>query len=357
MNNLTSKEVFFQQKLVPAGQLLELALAILADPTNSGPHIQRSRMAFEALNLASCYALNPDNRILDSLGLAIDGFIATLAGVVSYTGSRDYDSAQDKFRLELNLHCRTIFDDIGYEPENRSRWLEEQLRTLTPVTANNRISKWRTFVRNCAWTEALRHVTGPRVALVESLRAQLSTRIGTQLAPVLWAATFRAQPDVEGLVTALEQVANLKQTAALVTEPVLEKKTSTIATLNPLPAGISVGMAAQGHLTVRAHISSSGQMAQDRVVALALAGTAWHALKAQLTTAEFLVECDVSTLASSVQAAEHWLAARGIEASKAIDQYISAQRAQSMDAIKEKLGSVFTAQELVLLRELFASAP
>ena len=327
-STISPKEEFFRTKLIPAGQLTEVYLH----------HASRIRVAalsrdvFEILGLVSAFAISPstpaDTAIFMALGQSIEQIISLLRGDLvgincakpTSEQTRDFRAGQNSILERLKPHLDALLTTMKYVPQERGAWLENLMRTATPLTRNREYKKWRTFVRNLDFEQNMQSLGMRDVA--KALPA-LGSHQGREEAPVLWRACFdSAWQDGQGLV----------QSAPY------------------LPTGVEVKSTATGLLEVTR--SYDHRKVLKKVLA-PLPDTTPDVAK-RLEVAVFSKTCHYTELAGTIAEVIAWIEEQSVLAESTKNIISKAAEESKMAALRAKLTSTFTPDELALLAKVNA---
>jgi hypothetical protein len=209
MQHIT-KAAFFEQYLIPAGQLAEMVAARVSIPKQA----DLKHALFEPLNLASAYVLNPNNDDLTQLIPAVERLSTQLLAVFDHTGAdalRHVSNSLHRSRLAVapNPGCgefsegiaelekclpaisEAIYAALGYTPKSQAQWHRDHVDRANPLTASGQIGLWRKFVRHCSWNRTLRMLrVSDSMATALSRNNSFSHEVGVMHTDALWAEVF-----------------------------------------------------------------------------------------------------------------------------------------------------------------------
>ena len=216
----STKEAFFRDHLIPAGQLFEILLEMRCTNLLQKERTELSNLGFDMLNLAACYAAHPrisDHsklelviqdftseilKIFESLGPNATTYIVAAFGITNQ--DRLHQNSSVDVRRKFTESCRNFLSHtlpmlrmgihlaIGYTPANRQEWIRAIVDGSLPLTKGGRLNRWRTFVRNTSWSRAAT-LAGIRGTLATSRRLEencFNSHAGREQVAALWAETF-----------------------------------------------------------------------------------------------------------------------------------------------------------------------
>ena len=221
-----TKEAFFREHLIPAGQLFEILLEIRWNNLLQKERTELSNLGFDMLNLAACYAAHPRIKDVSKLEGVIRDFTSEILklfesmgpnatihiveafgitnpdrfGHLHRTSSADHrrkftENLRSFLTSTLPLLRTGIHLAIGYDPSKRQEWIATIVDSSLPLTKGGRLNRWRTFVRNTSWDRAAT-MAGIRGTLATNKRLEancFNTHAGREQVDALWAATFDAK--------------------------------------------------------------------------------------------------------------------------------------------------------------------
>lgn len=348
-----SKMEFFRDTLVPAGQLLEMLLALPNSGLPRPEHNELAHRLFDTLNLAACYAIHPGSTDLQKLSATVENLSKATVGTMNAMGSQapayissvfgvrhrgsassvwtNLRKAMQSFVKESPRLCADIHKAIGFDATRRQAWLGEMLAAPSPLTATNRINRWRTFVRNLSWEQAagragiLATLDGARLVELNGFGSDA----GRKHAKELWETTFSHLP-----------------------EPSLGRP------LEPLPPGLCISTTPDRRLLVTASVEPRSLLDRSRADQLAQRKRSGQALPEHLE--EMLRprtrsnRTDLDGLQHTLAETQAWLSDQRVGAdalNAAVDAWLDALRKSQ---VLEKLERSFNTEERKLLAELLA---
>lgn len=333
MNKLTisPKEAFFRTRLIPAGQIAEVYL-------HHASHVyagELSRDVFETLGLASVFVVSPatqaDTEIFTALGESILQIIKLLRSDLlgincakpTSEQTRVFRTNQRTIGERLAPHLDAVLTTMQYAPKNRGPWLENLMNTATPLTCNRSYKKWRTFVRNLDFEKNM-HNLG-MVDVVKALPA-LGSHQGKEEAPALWRACFDSS---------FEEGEDVVQGAPY------------------LPSGVEVRSTATGLLEVT-HSYDHRKVLKKML--LSPMPDANPDFAERLEVAVFSRTCHYTELADTIAEVIAWVDEQSALAESTKGIISKAVEESKMSALRAKLTSTFTPEELALLAKVNALA-
>lgn len=327
-NTISPKEEFFRTKLIPAGQVAEVYLHHMAERSR-GPV---SLILFENLGLASAFAISSatpnDKALFAVLGSSVQQIINLLREDLLAVNrqrpaaehTRAFRASQGRVVERLQPHIATLLETMKYVPEGRGNWLATLLAKPTPLTTTREYKKWRTLVRNLDFDLNMQSLGLSEAAKVLPV---LGSHQGKAEAPVLWRKCFD---------TVWANGAVLVQGGPY------------------LPAGVSVKSTSTGMLEVT-HNFDHRKVLKKAAAALTQAAPE---VAARLEPAVFFKICHYTELVETIAEVVAWVEAQGVKAEET--QVIIAQvaEAEKVDALRAKLASTFSPEELELLAKVSA---
>jgi hypothetical protein len=354
----TDKAKLFQAYLVPSGLLCEiLVAAIFPSATYKREGLTRAKFAydlFHTLNLASCYAINPENRDLSQLQTALNKFVVMVTQHMGQHGrsvvakvdslralSGLLTSVQVNALLEaLPLALSDISTAIGYDATKAQAWRDEQTRSATPLTRNGRINKWRTFARNTNWSQGLNALgLGPTKLMANPF----GTRVGTELMPGLWRDTF----------SHIVQPAYTEPVESPVEVPALESVVPSVE-LSPsfrLPVGVTVNSTKDGRLSIVGTFDPTDFL-NARQLAEIKKGLPSPELRKAVAPQTFEQICEFPALAETLESVQKWRAAQDANRPAVLSVYGQWRKAELEKAVEAKLKQHFNSEERGILLTL-----
>ncbi len=347
----STRERFFSDVLIPAGQLLEITLALIAKVPTRITAVELSTPGFEALNYASCFAVNPNNSDLSAVTEAVRHYMEVLVRALNAlpatgreqfigsvlaparSGSRDATQSS-AFRRELEQALPTLNDAvkgihvaIGYDPALQAQWLSRNL-VATPLTKNRKLSAWRTLVRNSDWHMPVRLLKLTSFVPASQLTVNaFSSHEGRQKLPQLWADTFGVTR-VEG------------------------------ATDTRLPVGVTVQSTVGGRLIVAAqHEPRSELTSTERKAVQAKASSVPETLALALQAKRCSEECDYRDLSEVVLRLRKWLSEQKASDASIRKLYTQWQESLRVAALRTKFEEEFSEEDRALLLKGLSDRP
>lgn len=364
----TNKETLFRELLVPAGLLAEILIAAVpARNSFKGERPSRERFAydlFHTLNLASCYAINPENQELGLLHAALTGFIDTLAAglrqksrtvtaIAKANHAANFAGLLTEAQLStlansLQEHLAAIQMAIEYDPGKAQAWREAQIRISTPLTRNGRINRWRTLVRNSEWARCM-GIVG--FAPAHTGVNPFSSRVGIEKAPELWRDTFShiARHAYSEPAAPVKASAVSVEPAPEIAVPANAVAASASETFR-LPAGVTVNSTADGRLCVQGSFDPTDFLTSKQLLEIKKGpGTASEELRSVLAVRKFEQLCEFPALAETLETVRQW---RGTQdASRAAVQHAFGQWriTELRKGVQAKLKTHFNIEERRIL--------
>lgn len=333
-NTISPKEEFFRTKLIPAGQLTEVYLHHMSQHRRGDV----SRILFENLGLTSAFAISPstpsDKKLFAALSSSVqqlinmlrDDLMAINTSLAINTSrhtaeqSRAFRASQASIVDRLKPHLASLLELMQYTPEGREKWLETVTATSTPLTTGREYKKWRTFVRNLDFDLNMQSL-----GLREAAKALpvLGSRQGKAEAPTLWRKCF---------------------------DTVWTDGTELIQGGPYLPAGVSVKSTSTGLLEVT-HSYDHRKVLKKSLVVLT-AGV--PEVTARLEVAVFSKTCHYTELEQTIAEVAAWVEAQSATAEATQVLITKVAEAAKVDALRAKLASTFSPEELELLAKVSA---
>lgn len=318
------KEEFFRTQLVPAGQVVELYLHYAPDYLRKA----LSQLLFETLGLVSVFAISPatpDRKpTFQALGRAVaslTGFLKGELALLEQKGPRHnakFKANAASVESELKPLVAALLQAIKYTSAKRTSWLERLMRDPTPLTANGRYNKWRTFVKNLDFQENMQALgLGAAAKGVPAL----GSAQGRQEVPLLWRACFAGEA-ADGLAAPPDQAL--------------------------LPPGVRITVSATGMLNVAYAFEPRKALAKYLKTVTTTLPPETEAL---LVPLEFARTCNYRQLAGVIDELLAWQALQLSQAGqteKAIGAWSESCR---MAALQAKLDQTFTEEERALLHK------
>jgi hypothetical protein len=317
----TNKETVFREYLLPAGLLAEIVIASVPMHNSiKGERPTRARFAydlFHTLNLAACYAINPENRDLGLLQSALSQFMVTAskglpATIAKATQASAFsrilsDNQLAALSVALSEHLTAICKAIDYDPGKAQAWREAQTRIATPLTRNGRINRWRTLVRNSEWARCM-GIVG--LAPAQTGANPFSSRVGIEKAPDLWRETFSqimrpAYSEPAPSTTAPEGVVAAVTGEAAPAAPAAPA-TGSSETFR-LPIGVTVNSTADGRLCVQGAFDPSNFLTSKQLQEMKKApSSVTPELRAAVAMRKFEQLCEFPALAETLNTVSQW---------------------------------------------------
>jgi len=331
---LAVKEAFFQEYLVPAGQLAELYGEQLKKHCKwANPHL--AQLLFDNLGLVSIFAISPatapDPNLFSALSEQVGHLKATLTEDLLHLNVAKPDhkrvsafcSAARTLAERVNPHIAALRTCMNFSDKKRGAWLKPLVEKPTALTQNGRYGKWRTLVRNMDFqTNMSAHGLA---ALAE--RVSLGSHTGREALPDLWRSLFHssATPTAAG--------ASAQNTSGY------------------LPSGITVQSNNVGALVVACRFDPKRAL-KTMLAEVSTSGVALPAeMDLRLEQVDFAVLCGFHELPATVEEAIRWKASQMVLAEETSRAIVEFQKADKLAKARVRLQQSLSAEDLELLAE------
>lgn len=364
LNPVNAKEIFFSNELVPTGQLLEVVLAHARTVTSiaSPPRIrtlkQRQQFGVElrdALNLLSVWAINPANKNLEEVSknlldwritmrnaLNLPSTIRTnfLRSLVDGTKCQLTPTQAGKVAKDFAIMSRQLLQAvtellelIGYSSARRHHWVRTQLSVYSPLTAGDRMNRWRTFVKNGSWTRTFELLSLDAISGRPSVEPEYrqATAVGRTHATNLWKAVFEDWLEIFGPITGNE------------------------AGVVRLPPNVVIASNALRMLDVSIRFDPRSCFSADEEKALDKKTLANPEISLLLEARTYHKTCEYPQLSEVVEAAKAWLEDCHASSALLYVTVLALKDKKRLEALRSKLQANFSPAEQKELAELFAN--
>jgi hypothetical protein len=329
------KEVFFQEQLVPTGQLAELYLEKVKKHCK-WEHHKLSQMLFDNLGLVSIFAISPatpaDKKLFSAMSVQLEHLKSTLKeGLLKLNVKKPDSSHTSAFRSQvlglagrIEPQLEALRTCMQFSDTKRGVWLDSLVEKPTALTQKGRYSKWRTLVRNMDFQM---NMAGMGLATVAE-DVSLGSSQGREELPELWRSLFRSGVDSS---------APAADTA--------EDSSSY------LPAGITVQSNHVGALAVSAKFDPN-RVLKKLLAEVSTVGTPLPAeLKERLVSVEFTALCGYKDLPATVAEAIQWRANLTAQAEETGTLIVAFQKMGKLAQARAKLQQTLSEEDLALLAE------
>jgi hypothetical protein len=334
----STREELFAVDLVPLGQIAEVILETFKNwhtPKVGKLRTTAAHRIFEVLNLASCFAIDPNvsEEQLRVLKTALRPLRFQLVGSVCIPSKSE--SAME-IRLKqliarISAVTSAMHSAIGYTPETRSTWLTAHTASSTPLTQKGKMNTWRTFVRHCVWDNAFAQlpVEIQPYATEVCRNLQQSHSTSFTLANELWDATFNpAAPPMNPLIA------------------------GSLDLSERLPPEMRVEVTPQGLLLLTVDYSPIQALTPSEQVVLRRESVpaSFERLVQPVSNTQ---ETTISGLAAAVADGKLWLEAQKSDGALVKTAFEELKTARKRARVMQKVSDTFSKDEISVLAELF----
>jgi hypothetical protein len=329
------KEAFFQEHLVPTGQLAELYMEKVKKHCKWDHH-KLSQMLFDNLGLVSIFAISPatpsDKKLFSAMSVQLEHLKSTLKeGLLKLNVKKPDSSHTSAFRSQamglagrIKPQLEALRTCMGFSDTKRGVWLDALVEKPTALTRKGRYSKWRTLVRNMDFQLNMASMGLATVAEDVSL----GSAQGREELPELWRNLFRS-----GVETSTSTADTTEETASY------------------LPAGITVQSNHVGALAVSAKFDPN-RVLKKLLAEVSTVGAALPAeLKERLVCVEFTALCGYRDLPATVAEAVQWRANLTAQAEETGTLIVAVHKQGKLAQARAKLQQTLSEEDLALLAE------
>lgn len=328
------KEAFFQEQLVPAGQLAELYLEKVKKHCNWAHH-GLSQTLFDNLGLVSIFAISPatpaDKKLFSAMSAQLDQLKTTLKEDLLTLNVKKPDSShRAAFLSRVKLLSEKIKPQIfalrawmQFSDEKRGDWLFPLIEKPTPLTQLGRYGKWRTLVRNMDFQL---NMTAMGLSLVAA-DISLGSSQGREELPELWRKLFHSGVDA----------------AAAGATP--------LSNSGYLPTGITVQSNNVGALAVSAKFDPKRALKKTLAEAAAIGIPLTAEINERLVAVELTSLCGYNDLPAMVAEAIQWKANLLKQAEETGEMIVAFQKSSKLEKARAKLQQTLSEEDLQLLAD------
>jgi len=328
------KEVFFQEQLVPTGQLAELYMEKVKKHCKWDHH-KLSQLLFDNLGLVSIFAISPatpsDKKLFSAMSVQLEHLKSMLKEGLLKLNFKKLDSTHTSaFRSQamglagrIQPQLDALRTCMQFSDEKRGAWLNPLVEKPTALTQKGRYSKWRTLVRNMDFQLNMAAMGLATVADDVSL----GSAQGRDELPELWRSLFRAGVDTSSADASPGD--------------------------NPsyLPTGITVQSNNVGALAVSAKFDPKRVLKKQLAEATAVGIPLSAEINERLVSVELTTLCGYNDLPATVAEAIQWKANLTKQAEETGEMIAAFQKSSKLEKARARLQQTLSAEDMQLLAE------